>query len=77
MIDELKLYKKPDSSTKICTLLVCTVNSPYLPFKLGEHVLWLGEIPGMKGHCAVTDTIGRVHWALHNHDFGILPEDKI
>jgi hypothetical protein len=31
----------------------------------------------MNGHCAVADSIGRVHWAMHNSDFGIVPEDKI
>ena len=77
MKEEIKNYIKPNRDTKMCTLLVCTSNSSYLPFKLGEHALWLGEIPGMQGHCAVADSIGRIHWALHNHDFGILPEDKI
>lgn len=77
MLEKLKKYQYPNQETKICTLLVCVVNSPYLPFKLGEHVLWLGEIPGMKGHCAVADTIGRVHWALHTNDFGIVPDEEI
>lgn len=77
MLNEVSSYMKPNSSTKICTLLVCTVNLPYLPFKLGEHVLWLGEIPGMKGHCAVVDTIGRIHWAMHTNNFGIVPDEKI
>ena len=61
MIDELKLYKKPDSSTKIYTLLVCTSNLYSLPFRLGERVLYLGQIPNMNQKCVVVDSIGRVH----------------
>ena len=77
MIDELKLYKKPDSSTKICTLLACTSNLYSLPFKLGERVLYLGQIPNMNEKCVVVDSIGRVHWPVNNTDFGVVPDEKI
>jgi hypothetical protein len=77
MIDELKLYKKPDSSTKIYTFLVCTSNLYSLPFRLGERVLYLGQIPNMNQKCVVVDSIGRVHWPVNNIDFGIVPDEKI
>lgn len=77
MIDELKLYKKPDSSTKIYTLLACTSNLYSLPFKLGERVLYLGQIPNMNEKCVVVDSIGRVHWPVNNIDFGVVPDEKI
>jgi hypothetical protein len=77
MIDELKLYKKPDSSTKIYTLLACTSNLYSLPFKLGERVLYLGQIPNMNEKCVVVDSIGRVHWPVNNTDFGVVPDEKI
>ena len=77
MIDELKLYKKPDSSTKIYTLLACTSNLYSLPFKLGERVLYLGQIPNMNEKCVVIDSIGRIHWPVNNIDFGVVPDEKI
>ena len=46
-------------------------------FKEGQHFLFLGEIPGMSGHCAVVDRKGKVHWAYHIENFKKLTRDEI
>ena len=76
-LEEMKSWKNPDEDTVTCTIVAFCKNHPGSPFKVGEFGLFLGNIPGMKGHCAISDGIGRVHWALHNYDFKVVPEDLL
>jgi len=39
------------------------------PWKAGESFLFLGEIPNMKGHIAIIDTNGKIHWGYHPTEF--------
>jgi len=39
------------------------------PFKQGDTLLWLGEIPNMPGHCAVVTRAGKVLWGYHSENF--------
>jgi len=77
MLSVIEKYEKPNAETKKFTTLVCTSNLYSLPFRLGERVLYLGQIPNMNQKCVVVDSIGRVHWPVNNIDFGIVPDEKI
>lgn len=76
-LEEMKDWESPKENTPTCTLIACNKNYPGYPFKVGEIGLFLSCIPNMHGHCAVIDGIGRVHWALHNWDFKIVPKDEV
>jgi len=39
--------------------------------------LYLGEIPNMRGHCAVVDRNGKTHWGWHIENFRHPTEDEI
>jgi hypothetical protein len=39
------------------------------PFRLGDHVLFVGEIKNMRGHCVVATKDGRILWGYHTDDF--------
>ena len=41
-----------------------------------EHLLFLGEIPNMPGHCAVVDKSGRVHYGWDIDNFIELTEKE-
>ena len=43
---------------------------------IGDHCLYLGEIPNMPGHCVVIRKDGVVVWALHEDEFEEVPEDE-
>lgn len=45
--------------------------------KMGNAFLYLGEIPNMKGHCAIVDRNGKTHWGWHIEDFRHPTEDEI
>lgn len=47
------------------------------PLKVGERVLFLGNIPNMTGHCAVVKFNGKVIWAVHPQDFLAPTEDEL
>lgn len=47
------------------------------PLKFGEAVLYLGEIPNVRGHCAVAKKDGDVIWLLHREDFRKATEDDL
>ncbi len=49
----------------------------HFPFKNGECMLYLGEIPNMPGHVAVVDWDGKVHWGYHLEDFREPTEDEL
>jgi hypothetical protein len=44
------------------------------PFKEGDHLLFLNEIVGMPGHCAVVDRAGKVHWGFGTEYFEVLDD---
>lgn len=41
----------------------------------GDHVLWLGEVANVLGHCAVATQSGKVIWLLHPDEFELVPDD--
>jgi hypothetical protein len=47
------------------------------PWQLQEAVLFLGEIPGMKGHGIFASQCGSVHWGYHLEDFRVIPEEEL
>lgn len=47
------------------------------PLKYGEHVLYLGDIPNVPGHCAVAKYEGQVVWLVHPEDFREAAEDEL
>lgn len=46
------------------------------PLKLGEQVLYLGDVPNAIGHCAVATFKGNVVWLVHPEDFREAREDE-
>ena len=44
------------------------------PFENDEHMLFLGEIEDMPGHCAVVNRSGKVFWGYHTDNFRDLTE---
>lgn len=46
------------------------------PFKEGDRVLCLGEIPSMPLHLAVVTEDGRVHWGYHHENFRKAEDDE-
>ena len=47
------------------------------PWKSGDTVLFLGEIPGMKGHGIFSGIDGVVRWGYHTFDFRVIPEEEL
>lgn len=47
------------------------------PWKKGDHLLYLGDIHGMDGHCIVADMQWRVFWGYHTENFRMATEDEI
>jgi hypothetical protein len=44
-----------------------------IPFKENQHLIYLGEIPNMHGHCIVSDfEIGKIYGAFHIEDFVVV-----
>jgi hypothetical protein len=40
-----------------------------IPFGSKEHLIFIGEIPNMPGHCVVVDKSGRVHFGWDTDNF--------
>ena len=47
------------------------------PCKVGDLVLYLGEIANMPGHCAFVTDDGKVHWGYHTDHFRDATEDEV
>ena len=47
------------------------------PWKGGDPILFLGEIPGMKGHGIFAGTDGLAKWGYHTVNFRVIPEDML
>jgi hypothetical protein len=47
------------------------------PFKRDEHLLFLGEIANMPGHCAVVNRAGKVLWGYHTDNFRNPREEEL
>lgn len=47
------------------------------PVKIGESVLFLGDIPNSIGHCAVATWDGKVVWCMHTSDFREASEEEV
>lgn len=47
------------------------------PWTVGESVVFLGEIPGMRGHGIFAGDDGLVRFAYHTHDFSVIPEEEL
>ena len=46
-------------------------------WKTGDPVLFLGEIPGMKGHGIFAGSDGLVKWGYHTSNFHVIPKDEL
>lgn len=81
-----KRKKKKSDDGALKPLQIVTVDLSFLPpaqrpnHPLGElegkHVLFLGEISDMPGHCAVANGAGKVLWGYHTDNFRALTEDE-
>jgi len=47
------------------------------PWKVGQSLLFLGEVVQMPGHCIVVDKAGKVYWGWHTDNFREPTEDEI
>lgn len=47
------------------------------PWKPQEGVLFLGEIPGMKGHGIFASQHGKIDWGYHLDNFYVIPRDEL
>jgi hypothetical protein len=47
------------------------------PLRPGNPILFLGEIPGMRGHGIFVGNDGLVRFGYHTHDFRVIPEDEL
>lgn len=47
------------------------------PLRPGNPILFLGEIPGMKGHGIFVGNDGLVRFGYHTHDFRVIPEEEL
>lgn len=47
------------------------------PWLKGEHVLYLGEIENMQGHCAVVRNGGQIYYGYHSDDFLIYKNEEL
>jgi hypothetical protein len=47
------------------------------PWNPGDPVLFLGEIPGMKGHGIFAGADGLVKWGYHTFNFHVIPKDEL
>lgn len=55
-------------------------NDPYYnsyPFNESQHLLFLGEIEQMPGHCIVVDEEGKTFWRYHTNDFVELTDEEV
>lgn len=55
-------------------------NDPYYnsyPFNESQHLLFLGEIEQMPGHCIVVDKEGKTFWGYHTSDFVELTDEEV
>ena len=76
-IDKFMKNKKLKPLTLV--KLVCSnpSHAKYYPVKIGQHVLFLGEITNMPGHCAITTDGGVVHYGYHTDQFIALTDDEL
>jgi hypothetical protein len=47
------------------------------PVKVGEQVLYLGDIPNSTSHCVVAKHSGEVVWMVHTSDFREATEEEL
>ena len=53
------------------------VKNDYSSLVLWKHLLFLGEIPNMRGHCAVVDGSGAIKIGYHTENFVELNEEEV
>ena len=58
-------------------LVVYSASPGNVVWKTGDPVLFLGEIPGMKGHGIFSGMDGVVRWGSHTFDFRVIPEEEL
>lgn len=73
----MKIYRK---KTNVYLVSFSPVNSSKkkgYPFKLGEHLIFLGEIENMPGHCVVAKLkSGKIIVGFHTENFKKLSIDE-
>jgi len=47
------------------------------PWKIGEILLFMGEIKQMPGHCLVVNRAGKIYWGYHTDGFIEPSEDEV
>lgn len=47
------------------------------PIKLGELVIFMGNIPNSPGHCVVAKHSGKVVWLVHPEDFRLATDEEV
>ena len=47
------------------------------PWKVGDALLFIGEITNMPGHCVVVDKQGKTYWGYHDDNFRKPTEDEL
>lgn len=47
------------------------------PYAHGEHLLYMGEVSGMRGHVIVANKRGQVFWGYHADNFYVVPETEL
>lgn len=49
--------------------------NPY-PWKHEDHLLFMGIISNMPGHCIVADRAGKIYWGYHTNNFKVLTREE-
>jgi hypothetical protein len=47
------------------------------PLKIGELVVYIGEIPNAPGHCCVLKHSGEAVWLVHSTDFRLATKEEV
>lgn len=53
-----------------------SINSMY-PFKIGDHLLYMGEITNMRGHVIIADNKGKIFWGYHPENFRLPTDEEV
>lgn len=71
----MKSKIKPNTIVSLKAAFKKIYGSMYPKALLG-HLLYLGDITNMPGHCALVDKDGKVHWGYHTEELEIVSEEN-
>jgi hypothetical protein len=49
----------------------------HYPWRNGDHMLFMGEITNMPGHCVIVNKEGKTFWGYHTDNFREPREDEL